>query len=187
MKSLLNRIVTSLVVFFFGFTLLVNAQGGATQQATGAFSSLKTIIESFSSDVLAALGTLFMGAAVVIFFLGIVQYIWGLREGDPKKVSAGNQFMMWGLVGLFVMFSVYGIVKWGQEIFFGKDANITTIAIPQVKFNTTGGAPSTSGPLGDQCEILSGSCVDKQACKKSNGSNGICENPGGRSLSRCCS
>ncbi len=177
MKSPLNRIITSLAVFFFGFTLLASAQGGATQQATGAFSSLKTIIESFSADVLTALGTLFMGAAVVIFFLGIVQYIWGLREGDPKKVSAGNQFMMWGLVGLFVMFSVYGIVKLAQGIFFNNQ-DITTITIPKIKFDNAGGLNSGGGsPLGSGAACGNNSCTTNGvSCTCSNGASGTCRN-----------
>ncbi len=141
MKTSLRRIIVSALVFFFGSVLLVSAQS-ATQQVTGAFGSIKTILKSFSDDVLAAVGTLFMGIAVVTFFLGIVQYIWGLRQGDGNKVKEGNKFMMWGLVALFVMFSVYGIVKFAQDIFF-KGQDITTIKIPQVKFDQSVSAPAS--------------------------------------------
>jgi Type IV secretion system pilin len=172
MKKLSHRILTSFVLSFLSFTFMVSAEGAATQ-ATGAFSSLKTIIESFSSNVLTALGSLFMGAAVVIFFFGIVQYILGARSGDAKKIGDGNQFMMWGLVGLFVMFSVYGIVKWGQDIFFGRGANITTITIPSIQFNTTGGA------RGGDASPLTTSCTPNKPClRTSDGAVGTCNAAG---------
>jgi hypothetical protein len=46
--------------------------------------------------------------ATVFLFYSIIQMIWGADGGDlDKKRSA----VIWGVVGLFVMFSVYGILR----------------------------------------------------------------------------
>lgn len=173
MKKLLNRTILSSLLFIVGSTLTVSAQGASNIK--GGFESLRDIINSFSETVVVALGTLLMAGAVVIFFMGIVQYIWGLRAGDAGKVKIGNSFMMWGLLGLFVMFSVYGIVKYAQNIFFqGQD--ITTITIPKIKFDNTGGSnPGAGSPLGSGAVCGNSSCQTNGAtCTCSNGAAGTC-------------
>lgn len=49
-----------------------------------------------------------MGAAVIVFFYGIVKYI--LSAGDETKRKEGKGFMVYGVIGLFVMTSVWGLV-----------------------------------------------------------------------------
>ena len=75
-----------------------------------------------------------MSLAVIAFFWGIVQYIWGLREGNAKKVQDGNQVMIWGIVSLFVMFSIYGIIKLLQ-IWFGLNGS-NVITIPEINIRS---------------------------------------------------
>jgi hypothetical protein len=83
-----------------------------------------------------------MSFAILVFFWGIVEYITGMREGNPDKVTKGNKFIMWGLVGLFVMFSVYGIIKFGQGIFGFKESDLKSITIPTI--NTGSGGSATN-------------------------------------------
>lgn len=54
--------------------------------------------------------------AVVLFFWGLARYIWS-AGGDEKE--GGKQIMIWGLVALFVMVSVWGILG-----LFGSTFNI---------------------------------------------------------------
>ena len=114
------------------FPSVVFAQGGATEITQG-FSTVAGVVNSFNSTVVRAVATLFLSTAVVIFFFGIVKYIWGKQNGDAKAVGAGGNFMVWGLVALFVMFSVWGIITYAQRI-FGIEGR-TNINIPQVEFN----------------------------------------------------
>lgn len=103
---------------------------GATDAVTG-IATVGSLITIFTSSVVKATGTLFMSLAVVAFIYGIVEYIWGMRDAKPDKISNGQKFMVWSLVALFVMFSVYGIVKFGQDILFqGRD--MTKITIPEI-------------------------------------------------------
>ncbi|MDQ5958113.1 MAG: hypothetical protein QG665_461 [Patescibacteria group bacterium] len=46
--------------------------------------------------------------AVVVFFYGLVEFI--LNAGNGGDLEPGKQHMVWGVVGLFIMVSVYGIL-----------------------------------------------------------------------------
>lgn len=114
-----------------------------TSHGIGTFA---TLINNVTDNVVSALATLFLSLALVVFFYGIVQYIWGRQQGNGDKVKVGNDFMTWGLVALFVMFSVYGIIKLGQNIFGFKD--VSTIEIPRIRFNTSGSSSgNTNQPI----------------------------------------
>ena len=132
---------------FFTASSFASAQGAAGQ-ATGAITTLNTIVTTFTETLGTSLGTLAMAAGVIAFFYGIVQYIWGVREAKPEVIKTGNQFMMYGLLALFVMFSVYGIIKFGQQTFFD-GIDMKTIEIPDIKFKrSNGGDLGPSGPSG---------------------------------------
>jgi len=47
--------------------------------------------------------------ALVVFLWGVVQYI--TAGGDEEKRKSGKQTMIWGIVGLFVMVAVWGLVN----------------------------------------------------------------------------
>lgn len=46
------------------------------------------------------------GAAVLVFFWGLATYIF-----KPDKVEIGRSRMVWGIIALFVMVSVWGLVS----------------------------------------------------------------------------
>ncbi len=120
----------------------------ATDAATTGITSINTIITTFTTTVVKSLGALLLAAALVAFFWGVVQYIWGNREAKPEKIKSGNQFMGWGLLALFVMFSVYGIIQFGQRIFFN-DIDVTKITIPEINFGrSSSNGNSTTNPGG---------------------------------------
>lgn len=48
------------------------------------------------------------GIALLVFFKGLLDLI--LNAGDTKAIDAGKKTMVWGLVALFVMVSVWGIL-----------------------------------------------------------------------------
>ncbi len=54
---------------------------------------------------------LIVGAlAIIYFFWGLVKFIGS--AGDAKTRADSQQKMVWGIVALFVMFSIYGIINW---------------------------------------------------------------------------
>lgn len=69
------------------------------------------------------LGTIFellvdlgMVAAVAAFLWGMVKFIWNAE--DPKAQEAGKQVMIWGMIALFVMVALWGIVGFLQGSLF---------------------------------------------------------------------
>lgn len=51
---------------------------------------------------------LVIATGIFIFFWGLVKFIW--QSGSEDAVKQGKKLMTWGVVALFVMFSVWGIV-----------------------------------------------------------------------------
>ncbi len=54
---------------------------------------------------------------LVIFFWGLVQYIYA--AGDSSAHRRGRELIIWGLIALFVMVSIWGITGLLCESFFG--------------------------------------------------------------------
>ncbi|KND47764.1 MAG: hypothetical protein AB201_02420 [Parcubacteria bacterium C7867-006] len=55
----------------------------------------------------------------IMFALAIIYFFWGLvvflrAAGDPKAQEAGRNQMIWGVVAIAVMLSIYGLVYWLQ-------------------------------------------------------------------------
>ncbi|MEK7147878.1 MAG: hypothetical protein AAB758_01115 [Patescibacteria group bacterium] len=59
-----------------------------------------------------------MALTLLVFFRGLVSFI--AKSGDSKSHSEGRNLMVWGLIGLFVMVSLFGILN-----FFFKDLGFT--------------------------------------------------------------
>jgi hypothetical protein len=59
--------------------------------------------------ILNALIPLLMVAAFVVFLWGVVKFI--LAGGDEEKRKSAKNFIIYGLIGLFVMVAVWGIIK----------------------------------------------------------------------------
>jgi len=47
--------------------------------------------------------------AVVMFIYGIVEYIWS--ADNEEKIAVGKKHMIYGIIGIFVMIGVYGILN----------------------------------------------------------------------------
>ncbi len=52
---------------------------------------------------------LVFAAGFAIFMYGLLEFMWNLNSGEASK--EGKRHMMWGLVGMFIMVSVYGILR----------------------------------------------------------------------------
>ncbi len=59
----------------------------------------------------------FLSFASFFFFWGVVLFI--LNAGNEEKRTSGKQKMLWGIIALFVIFSVWGIIAILQSAFFG--------------------------------------------------------------------
>lgn len=52
---------------------------------------------------------LIIALALVMFIWGVVQYV--INSDEEAKKAKGKEFMIWGIIGLTVMFAVWGLVK----------------------------------------------------------------------------
>jgi len=69
-----------------------------------------------AKGVLCGMIPLLFVLATVVFLYGVVKYV--LAGGDEKKMDSGKQFMIYGVIGLFIMLSVWGIVNAAVKTFF---------------------------------------------------------------------
>ncbi len=77
-------------------------------------------LRSFSVNLVKIINsaiTLIMGVAFISFMIGLIRFIG--TSGDDKSRSNGKQLMVWGVIALFVMTAVWGIVTIMQMTFFG--------------------------------------------------------------------
>ncbi len=86
----------------------------------GLLRSIHTLI-SLTIPVLIALG-------VLGFMWGIVLYLFG------KNKEEGKTFMLWGIIALFVMTSVWGLVGILRGTLFGSSQDsVRNVSIPQIR------------------------------------------------------
>ncbi|MBI2610199.1 hypothetical protein HYW53_03410 [Candidatus Giovannonibacteria bacterium] len=89
--------------------------------------------------------------ATIVFLWGVVLYI--TAAGSEDKNKKGHKYIIWGLVGLFVMVAVWGLVRLITSLVFG------TAILPR----------SADIP-----------CLPGQTCSSSNSGNSADWNSGGR-------
>ena len=83
-----------------------------------AFSNFPQFV-SFLLGIVRSLTQLVAALALLAFFWGLVKFIAAVG-GDEKAVSEGKNLMVWGVLGLFVMVSVWGILSFlTHEFGFG--------------------------------------------------------------------
>ncbi|MCB9806206.1 hypothetical protein H6775_03565 [Candidatus Nomurabacteria bacterium] len=68
-----------------------------------------------------------MGLAVVVFLWGVVMYI---ISKSPEEQAKAKGYMIWGIIGLFVMVSIWALVGLLTGTFFGGAIRQTPPAIP---------------------------------------------------------
>ncbi|MSR71290.1 MAG: hypothetical protein EXS50_01275, partial [Candidatus Taylorbacteria bacterium] len=73
--------------------------------ATGP-SNLKDVI-CLINQYLGYIIPLLFSIALVFFIIGIVKFF----VGGVEKLAEAKQMALWGIIGLFVMFSVWGLVN----------------------------------------------------------------------------
>ncbi|MEK7176895.1 MAG: hypothetical protein AAB719_01160 [Patescibacteria group bacterium] len=60
-----------------------------------------------------------VGVALLVFFWGLVKFVFRLGGDGEKAVDDGKRLMKWGLIALFVMVSVWGIIEFFQDALLG--------------------------------------------------------------------
>jgi len=78
------------------------------------FSEVANIVVNFLSALLPVL----VAIALLVFFWGLIKYIARADSSDARE--EGKQIMGWGVVALFVMVSIWGLVAFMQVALFDR-------------------------------------------------------------------
>lgn len=83
--------------------------------AQGAnLSGISSLVSQFGG-ILAKIIPIMFALAIIYFFWGLVVFL--RAAGDPKAQEAGKSQMIWGVIAIAVMVSIYGLVTWLQQSF----------------------------------------------------------------------
>lgn len=71
--------------------------------------SITDVYEKFVTTILQPLIGLLFAAAVLVFVYGLVEFL--AKPDNSDAQSAGKRHMLWGVIGLTIMVSAWGIVE----------------------------------------------------------------------------
>jgi uncharacterized membrane protein YdjX (TVP38/TMEM64 family) len=74
-----------------------------------AEASVQTLMNSISRVILNPLIVLLFALAIVYFVYGLAQYLLSPDNEEIRKTSKSH--MLWGIIGMFIMVSVFGIIN----------------------------------------------------------------------------
>ena len=72
-------------------------------------TSLGGIINFFTCTIAKSIIPLLVTLAVAAFIWGVIQYF--LYPDNEEKRKNGKSFLLWGIIALFVMVSIWGLVS----------------------------------------------------------------------------
>ena len=71
---------------------------------------------------------LIIALAVAYFLWGVAKYI--LHSDDAKAMEEGRSMMIYGIIAIFVMVSMWGLVNLLDATFFGIDSGLNNTELP---------------------------------------------------------
>lgn len=71
--------------------------------------STMNIMQRFDAFIITPAILIVFSLGFFLFIFGLVEFLWKLNEGGDNK--EGKQHMLWGIVGMFIMVSVWGILE----------------------------------------------------------------------------
>ena len=114
-KKNITRVgLLTFVLFIHSQNLLLAATHNGSDKKFSKIGGLgnKNFQEIVKEFILLALKytlTLLVGLTVLMFAFGLMKYMFKGQSSDTAR-SEGRQLMLWGVIGLFVMTSVWGLV-----------------------------------------------------------------------------
>lgn len=92
-------------IYPLGLLLLPAVAGAAVIDSNEGLGK----ILQFVGDLIATVIPLIIGLAVLLFLWGVLKYV--TSGGDPEKRTEARNTMIWGIIAIFVMVSVWGLVN----------------------------------------------------------------------------
>lgn len=98
----MKKVVVLFSVLFTPFITFGAALGVPGSNLGGFFT--------WATTVMSSLTILFLSAAVVFFLWGVLQFV--MSAGDDEAREKGKSHIIWGVIGITVMISVWALVTW---------------------------------------------------------------------------
>ena len=96
--------------------------------------TIQGIISKFETQIAYPVISLMFILATIVFLWGIVNYVVG-SGGNDKKLEQGKKIMLWGIIGMAIMASAWGLVGYICD-YFGTCGNIS---VPSVTSQSSSG------------------------------------------------
>lgn len=123
--GLVNIVVATFGLGSVSAPTIKTVGGGSSCTVINTTSKFQDVINYFTCILNNSIIPLIFALALVIFVWGVVQYV--INSGEEAKKEKGRQFMIWGIIGLAVMVSVWGLVN-----ILGNTFGVKTNVLPQV-------------------------------------------------------
>jgi hypothetical protein len=81
-----------------------------TPKYAEAAETLRDLMLKINTIIINPLVGFLFAVAFVLFLWGIARYFLA-RGSNPTMVGEAKSHMLWGIVGMFIMFSVFGIMR----------------------------------------------------------------------------
>lgn len=96
---------SSVATTLLGFAQIVAAQ--VPVPTGGALTNVTTVIARIQNLINAVI-PLLVGIAVLVIVYGVISFI--TKAADEEARANAKQFIIWGIIGVFIMLSVWGLV-----------------------------------------------------------------------------
>jgi hypothetical protein len=70
-----------------------------------------------------------LAIAVVVFIWGVIKY---MIQSSPEDKAAGRSYIIWGIIGIAVILSIFGLVRLLQNTFNIQNTQLRPSDIPKV-------------------------------------------------------
>ncbi len=77
--------------------------------AYAAPADLNTLVKNIEVNIINPIIGVFFALALIIFLWGVTRFL--MNADNDTEREQGKNHMIWGLVGMFIMVSVIGIIK----------------------------------------------------------------------------
>jgi len=127
MKKLIG--IATIAIGLAPFVALADSLSGGKGGQVGGGADLFSVLGNIS-DLIRFATPIVVGLALLGFFWGLAVFIFS--AGNAKKQAQGRSIMIWGILALFIMLSVFGIIGTLQSTFDVGNPTLNTNNIPSV-------------------------------------------------------
>lgn len=112
--------------------IIIIAACGALLLSVSFVNAQGTQVDTILSKVLNTLRTV----VLIVFVLAVIVFGWGIVKliiaaGNPAEIAKAKSFIWWGVIGMFILASIAGIIVYLQD-FLGVSSG-GTIKFPTFK------------------------------------------------------